>query len=250
MKYTTLGDLNLYLNHILHDPGQQALLSGLLSWQLFGPVLRDQHAALLKLPPALVSEGKALAAELREADAEHDATYRAIYFLLRAYQDLPPDPSSASGRGLQAKAKALQQALTPDLALTRASYADEAHAATARRARLQPLDADLDLFPVEGGTLRAWTERLDASARKLSDLLAQRAHKDVDNLSAGALGEAVALRGSILGALQSLRESLRVELRQKPGLPADTEARVFQMLDNLAQSRDDANARADAAAKA
>lgn len=245
MKYTTLGDFNLYLNHLLHDPNQQALLSGLLSWQLFGPILRDQHSALLKLPPALVSEGKALAAELREADAEHDGTYRAIYHLLRAYQELPDAAS-----GAQAKAKALQQALVPDLGLTRASYADEAHAVVARQARVQPLDANLDAFPVEGGTLRGWVERLDASAHKLAELLALRAHKDVDNLPAGVVGEAAALRGNILGTLQHFRDALRAELRQKPHLPADAEWRVFQMLDNLAQSRSAASARADAKANA
>jgi hypothetical protein len=245
MKYTTLGDLNLYLTHLLQDPDQQNLLGSLLSWKLFGPLLQGHHEALRGLPPALIIEGKALAAELREADADHDAAYRAIHHLLRAYVEFPHAPEHAA-RAQQAQA--LLRVLTPDLGLTRASYADEAHEATARQALLQPLDAQLDAFPVTDGTLRAWVQRLDASAHRLAELLALRAHKDVDNLSTSTRGEALKLRADLMGALQSFRAALRAELAQRADVAADTEARVFQMLDNLASSRDQSATRASNAA--
>jgi hypothetical protein len=245
MKHTTLGDLNLYLTHLLQDPAQQALLSSLLSWRIYGDGLREQHAALLKMPPTLISQGKALATELREADAEHDGAYRAIYHLLRAYQELLPKPEAGAGEvDLVGKAQRLQQALVPDLGLTRASYADEAHAVVARQARMQPLNAELDFFPVHGGTLRAWVERLDASAHRLAELLAQRAHKDVDGQLTGGRGEAMQLRSELVGALQDFRTALRAEVKRNPALPADAESRVFQMLDNLAEAREAAHARA------
>jgi len=240
MKYTTLVDLNFYLKHLVDDEEQQRLLASTVTWKLFGPVLREHLDELERLSPSLALEGKPLAQELRETDAEHDGCFRAVHHLLQAYQALPA--RLAGERGEQARA--LAQVLVPDAGLTRASYMDEAGEAQRRQARLQGHEALLAAFPVAGGDVGLWVEALNAAGARLATLLSERAQKNVDQLPKGEQGEAGVLRSKLVGALQRFREMLRLEFGQRDDLPPHAEQRVFQFLDEASERRATAAQRA------
>lgn len=240
MKYTTLVDLNFYLKHLFDDEEQQRLLASTVTWKLFGPVLREHLDDLERLSSGSALEGKPLAQELRETDAEHDGCFRAVYHLLQAYQALPA--RLAGERGEQARA--LAQVLVPDAGLTRASYMDEAGEALRRQARLQGHEALLAAFPVAGGDVGLWVEALNAAGARLAALLSERAQKNVDQLPKGEQGEAGMLRSKLVGALQRFREMLRLELGQRDDLPPHAERRVFQFLDEASERRATAAQRA------
>lgn len=246
MNHTTIKDLELYLTHLFQDDETQRLLSSAVVWQVFGPTLRRHLDALRALPPA--PEAAPLSQALAEADAEHDGYLRAIQLLLRAYQELPA--SAAPGQDLAQQARALQQALAPDLSLTQASYADEAAELVRRQARLQGVEQALGLFPVVGGDLGRWAQGLDGAAARLGVLLKQRADLSVGQAAGGVRAESGGRRGATMGSLQTFREALRAELQQRPELPSDLEARVFRMLDDLAAKRHSSAQRAAGAAAA
>jgi hypothetical protein len=232
--HTTLADFKYYLADLLENPSQRALLHSLHTATIFSPALEKHYSALLTLPPALTTEAQPLSDELREADAEHDKALRALGALLDAYTIYPHRDGSTLGE----QARALKELLVPSMSVVRASYLDEAHEATRRAERLKGSEALLALFPVEGGTLTLWYERAQAAAQRLGVLLAQRAQINVDNLPSNVKGEAGALRGSIMGTLQLFRQTVRLELSQRPDMPRDTEARLFRFLDESSAKRE------------
>ena len=239
MQYTTLTDFKYYLTDLLENPAQRATLESLHSSRVFVPALEKHLSALRALPPALTHDAQPLADELREADADHDKALRALALLLDAYASYPHEVGSPLGE----QARTLKGLLVPSLAVVQSSYLDEAREAERRAERLQGSEALLDLFPVAGGTLRTWYERVQASAQRLAALLAQRAQANVDNLPNSARSEAAALRGTLQGALQQFRQTVRFELAQRPDLPPDTEARLFRFLDESSAKREAAHAR-------
>lgn len=233
-QHSTLTDLSFYLSDLLEQPAQRALLSSFVSAQIFLPILEEHLSALRALPPALTSEAQPLAQELREADADHDKALRAMHALLHAYKVYP----HAEGSALAQHAATLQEALIPNLSVVRLSYLDEAGEAKRRAERMKGHEGLLELFPVEGGTLAAWYRLAQESAQRLAVLLSQRAQSNVDNLPPNIRGEAAALRGTILGTLQQMRQMLQLEQTRRADLPPDAAARVFRFLDESVAKRE------------
>lgn len=183
------------------------------------------------LPKALL--GRPLVDELESADALHDSLGGGIYFITEAYLrhgNVGPDVIAA--------AKHIRAELIPALDSLSSTYESEASNARLNRERLEALKPQLELFPVTNGTLYNWAVDFVEAGEKIDTLLSERA--DVKDRA-----EASALRSDIIGLLNRLRKSLKMEQKVDPSLPADLESQVFGYFD-LLEAKD---AEAYAAAK-
>ena len=92
--------------------------------------------------------------------------------------------------------------------------------------------ADLDHFPVPGGTLKRWAQDLIEAGVDTAGLLARRYLLE----SSGGDSPLSRLRNEIIGLLGRFRAGLADEIRE--GLvPADADALIFGYLDRLAEDR-------------
>ena len=237
MRSLTLGDMKLGLHDLL-DKRSEALLST-QAGAMYAPMLAGRRKAIDALPPALTG-GAPLADQLAAADEEHDGFGAAMWFLIEAYQRAP-----GSSAALIAAADRIRQGFIPALGDLQQSYATEADAALTRAPLLKSYKADLELFPVAGGTLHDWAAGFLAAGTHLHDLLSDRA----DEASSPTRKDAAGLRADALGLVSRLRAALADEVKHDKKLPRDLDAQLFGYLDQLAATRGAANAAKKAAKK-
>lgn len=224
MRNLLINDLRLILAGLL--AGHASDIGLLLTGPLHLAALQRQHARFEALLGPDTSDAP-LATELGALDARHDAIGEAIWDMTSAYLKHPDTTDEQ-----RAAAQELQAAFIPSLMDLRASYADEAAHAQARRNLLPTLAAKLDLFPLAGGqTLRLWVEQQLEAGEGLGDLLEQRA----DTLHASP--DLRDLRHETLKALQALRASVAQERALRPELPSDLDARLFGFSDERVAQR-------------
>lgn len=237
MRNLTLGDMKLGLHDLL-DKRNAALLST-KTGAIYAPMLVDRRKRIDALPPALTG-GAPLAEQLAETDSEHDGFGGAVWFLTEAYKRAP-----TTSPATLAAVERIRQGFIPALGDLQYSYATEADAALARKPLLKTHKADLELFPIEGGTLYDWAVGfLDAGVR-LHDQLSARA----DEANAPTRKDAASLRGDAIGLLSRLRASLGDEVKHDKKLPRDLDTQLFGYLDQLDATRAAAHAAKKSGAK-
>ncbi|MDI1434002.1 hypothetical protein [Polyangium sorediatum] len=233
MRHLNLGDLLLVLRNLSTERKDDLLLSG--TGIVYAKMLAKQQAQIEALPEAMRG-GRPLAQQLGDKDDEHDGYGEAIYYLTEALLRLPTAPAA-----LKEAAQAVRDAFVPRLSTLRASYADEAAAASRKRHALDTRNAELQSirvpFPV-GATLYDWASSFVEAGEGLDKLLHNRSLVGNDGLSAPA----IKVRAVTLGLLSRFRAALVDEIEADPALPRDLEARVFGYLDDLQAMREQAAA--------
>jgi hypothetical protein len=229
MRELTLGDLKMGLEN-LFEGHSQALTASAIG-RTYGSLLHAKREEIDALPAPL-TEGLPLSSELAHADGVHDAFGTAIWHLCTAYMEhprVPPRVQDAAGR--------CREALIPSLGDLRRSYADEAAAALTRRAAIDGLEGDLNLFPVaDGKTLLDWALAYIDQGERLHGLLAARADA-VAAVDGQARRRASELRADTIQLLFHFRTSLADEMAADPSLPRDLDTRIFGFFDQLANRR-------------
>ena len=221
MKRFTGDELYLVLKDALDERGSHI---GMLRAGADFLVRLRQELASLEQALGLSQDKLPLAAELAAADQRHDALGRGVRAVCDACTENPlVDPQT------QARAARVRDAFVPNAGEWIESYAMEAARASQRRPKLDELGAELlALQTPDGLPLQAWVVAYLNAGRELEVLLSQRAtllQRDPALLAAS--------RYRILALLQDLRNTIQAEVRLRPDLPRDLEARIFAYVARL-----------------
>ena len=227
MRNLLLADLLLGLNDLL---GKRInTLRSSATGRMYEPLFVAQRDAIQQLPES-VRVGVPLAEELGLKDTRHDAFGAAVYFITEAYIRLEAyEPEQAR------RAKAIRDAFIPVLSELRASYPTEAAAATRRAPKMEAMKAELDAFPVLGGTLHAWVKEFVESGKQLEQLYSDRATARAE--TAADRGPAGALRGQTIGLLTRARTMMMDELEANKALPRNLAEQTLGYFDELSLTR-------------
>ena len=226
LRYISLEALLLGLDDLLSK--RHSALKAFANGAANEGLLKARRDKIKALPAA--ARGLPLADELAAADGRHDGAGAAIWFMIEAYLRHP----DTTPERLEA-AKRIRAAVIPSLEELGFTYEVEVNAAKGRKVELPNLKADLDLFPVAGGTLHDWASTFIAAGEKIDVLLSQRADKE-DRAAASAL------RSETIGLLNRLRKSLQAEAKEDASLPASLDGDVFGYFDLLEGKAADAAA--------
>jgi hypothetical protein len=233
MRHLNLGDLVLGLRNLATERQDDLLLSG--TGKVYAKKLAKLQAQIEALPEGM-SSGRPLVQQLGDKDEEHDGYGEAIYYLTEALLRLPTTPAE-----MKEAAQRVRDTFVPRLSTLRASYADEAVAASRKRPALDTRKADLQSFVVPfpaGGTLQDWASAFIKAGEDLDKLLHNRSLLGNDGLSAPA----IKVRAATLGVLSRFRAALADEVEEDASLPRDLEARIFAYFDQLQEMREQAAA--------
>jgi hypothetical protein len=217
MRHILLNSLLVGLDDLLDKrlPALQSFPIGAATVKL----LTTQRNKITALPAVLTS--RPLAEELAIADEHHDGFGGAMWFFVEAHLR-HPDTTPARVDA----AKRIRAAFIPALDELSATYEAQVKAAKDHNAALPQRKSDLDLFPVDGGTLYDWAVSFVAAGEKLDTLLSSRS-------DAKDRATAAKLRTTVIGTLTRLRKSLAAEQEEDASLPADLDAQVFSYFDDL-----------------
>lgn len=239
LTWVLLGDLQLVCVDLRRadDPDPVAHLRRQARQAIFAasataPVylaLLEQHEVSAAGIPAEVLNDIDIGALLADEDFSFDGHGGAVWFLAEAYLRSP-----FTTEAQKAAIVRIRDTFVPSLAELRKSYPDEAAASVARQKLIEGLAADLDLFPVIGGTLRRWVEAQVQAGLNIEGLLARKGL--AEQIDRRKLRE---LRGAILATLGRFRQALADEVALGR-LPADADSLVFGYLDLLAANREKA----------
>ncbi len=232
MQHLLLSDLRLALPELLDN--KLDTLHSTHAGSLYAPRLSQKREAIDALPDRLVREGRPLADQLAQTDAEHDGFGAAIWHYTEALRLVPDLPDE-----LREAAENIRTAFIPTLALLRQSYASEAAHALDTRERLTQFEAELSMFPVPGSddTLRDWTEAFIRRGETLEALLRARAEHTASTAIEGTRKRATALRIETIALLGRLRTALADELAGDPQVHAAMDAELFSYFDQLIDTR-------------
>ena len=206
---------------------RQRILNVSSAASIYLPRIQALFALLDAIPGAYVDD-EDRTTTLRRQDRLFDAQAAAIWHLLEAYLrlvDLEAD--------LQREARRARDLIVPSLKVTQRSWADEALHALEVEKQLPGLEEGLRQFPVIGGTLVDWTQRLVQAGKALGEEHAERA---LDRATGQVdRSEVTRLRARIEHEIGRLRETLADEAESKHD-DADWQgalALVFGYLDEL-----------------
>lgn len=229
MRALLLSDLKLGLADLLG--ARCPLLLATAAGKLYHPNLERLRTELDGLPAGVVRD-RPLAEELAATDGEHDGFGAAIWHYVEAMV-LAPDVSADT----RSRAERIRQALVPQLAILRESYASEAAGAKERRLKIPALRAELERMPLpDGRTLADWAEGFVARGEALLGLLTRRADLSVEQ-EANARRRAGMLRSETIATLTRFRTALADELADRPVLARERDREIFAFLDQLAGDR-------------
>lgn len=237
LQVLRLNDIHLGLQDLLTK--RHSVLVSCKAGQLYEPALTKTRDDVAAIPAALLS-GRPLTVELSDTDARHDGFGYALWYGTEAILSCPdatPEQKAAARRireGIISAPKELG-----------ASYATEANRAKKRRLELVQHKADLDLFPVPGGTMFLWADEFIKAGEKLDELLSLRADKNAGDRSA-----VLTLRPAAIALLNRFRAAVDDELGMNPALPRDLDKQLFGYLDQLEDMRVQALANEKSAAPA
>jgi hypothetical protein len=217
MRHITLEGLLLGLDDLLTK--RQAALKSFLNGAANVALLTSYRDEIKALPAVL--RGRPLADELETTDARHDGFGGALWFLTEAYLRLPNVTPA-----MLLAVKKIRETLIPKLEELSFAFTIQADSAKKRKDKLADLKADLESFPVAGGTLYDWAVAFVTAGVEIDVLLSQRA--DAKDRAA-----ATSLRSDAVGALNRLRKSLAAELKRDSKLPKDLDEQVFAYFDLL-----------------
>lgn len=223
IKVLRLTDIHLGLQDLAGK--RHTALVSCKAGQLYEPRLLKMRDDVAAVPG--ITQGRPLTLELSDADGAHDGYGYAIWFATEAVLRCP----SSTPEQLAAARRIREWLITGPQEL-RASYATEAARATVRRTLLSQYKADLDLFPVPGGTLHQWAEAFIQAGEQLHTLLSDRADKVGGDRSA-----VVPLRTSAIALLNRFRGAVADEMEMNDQLPADLERQIFGYFDQLEDMR-------------
>lgn len=227
MKNLTLADLKLGIANLTIQ--RKPVLMTLKCAAIYGPLLEKHLGEIGKLPAALVG-GMPLAQELDETDGVHDGMGSGIWLITEAHLGVPGCTADT-----RAAAERIRKDLIPSLSELNRTYADEAANAKARRAALEARKADLEHFPVVGGTLFTWATAYIDAGEKLDTLLDSRSGQTAPSVTSRK--GAGALRSAAIGTLNRFRAAVRDERETNPALPATLDEQLFSYLDLLSDNR-------------
>ena len=233
MRHLSLADLLLGLRNLATERQEDLLLSG--TGKLYSKKLAKLQAQIEALPDAMRG-GRPLSQQLGDKDDEHDGIGEAIYYVTEAVLRLPTATAEVKEAAQRAR-----DAFVPRLSTLRASYADEAAAASRKRQALETRKADLLAFSVPfpaGATLYDWARSFVEAGEDLDKLLHNRSLLGNDGLSAPA----IKVRSVTLGVLTRFRAALADEIEEDLALPRDLEAKIFSYFDQLDAMREQAAA--------
>ena len=227
--------LNLDNDHAPTEEGRarrarrRRILNSSAAGRIYLPRIRKLFARLDAIPGAYVEDGD-LASALALLGKTFDALAAAIWHFSEAYLRLP-----GLDEATQKAAQAIRDEVLPSLAITKATYTDEAAFARDLESKLVALAATLARFPVVGGTLADWVLRLVETGKGLGETHAERALSravgEVDR------SEVKVLRGQILHEILQFRATLRDELEDTADADFEGgEALVFGYFDELTAS--------------
>lgn len=242
MAQLSLGDLKLGLHDFFADKKKHAVFDKTDTAKVYLPLLREQAERIDALPPALVDEGRPLAAQLGEADVLHDAWGLAIWHLNEAYRVAPK--LDAALRAITAEVNRRVIARPADV---RDAYPTEAARAADRKKAMPALKAGLAKFPVVGGTLADWVAAYNAAGEAIGTLLAARGAKAAETEGEAPDGSPLVIRAETIGLLNRARTTLADEVRRNKKLPRNLDAQLFGYFDTLLASRAAREAQAEAA---
>jgi hypothetical protein len=227
MRNLLLADLLLGLNDLLDH--RITTLRSSATGRLYEPLLVSQRDAIQALPEPLRA-GEPLAEDLGAMDVRHDSFGSAVYFITEAYLRLEAyEPAFAS------RARAIRDAFVPSLAELRAAYPTEAAAAIRRAPKLEAMKAELEAFPVLGGSLYSWVKEYVEAGKRLDQLTSERASVRAE--TASDRGPAGALRGAMIGLLGRARAAMADELAANTTLPRNLVEQTFGYFDELSVTR-------------
>jgi hypothetical protein len=227
MRNLLLQDLLLGLNDLL-DKRVPTLRSS-AAGRLYEPLLVSQRDAIQALPEPL-RVGEPLAEDLGEMDVRHDSFGGAVYFVTEAYIRL-----EAYEPELARRARAIRETFVPSLAELRATYPTEAAAAIRRAPKLEAMKAELEAFPVLGGTLYTWVKEHIEAGKRLDQLTSERASVRAE--TASDRGPAGVLRSATVGLLGRARAAMADELAANATLPRNLVEQTFGYFDELSLTR-------------
>lgn len=188
--------------------------------------LNLRRAEVDSLPVALVDDAD-LGMELLATNHRSDGSALGIWHYteaIRVKDNSTPEDREAARR--------VREAFIPQRSEINLSYVETAALAKERAPLLEIRSADLDHFPVPGGTLKRWAQDLIEAGVDTAGLLARRYLLE----SSGGDSPLSRLRNEIIGLLGRFRAGLADEIRE--GLvPADADALIFGYLDRLAEDR-------------
>lgn len=227
MRNLLLTDLLLGLNDLLDKRG--TTLRSSAAGRLYEPLLVSQRDAIEALPESLRG-GEPLADALGAMDLRHDSFGSAVYFLTEAHIRLEPfEPELAR------RARAIRDAFVPTLSELRATYPTEAAAAIRRAPKLEAMKAELEAFPVMGGTLYTWVKEHIEAGKRLDQLTSERATVRAE--TASDRGPAGGLRSATIGLLGRARAAMTDELAANTTLPRNLVEETFGYFDELSLTR-------------
>ncbi len=237
MAQFALSDLKLGLNDLFSDAKKHKLFSTTDTAKVYEPLLREQSERINALPPALVDEGRPLAAQLGEGDVLHDAWGLAIWHLNEAYRIVPKlDPA------LRAVTALVNRHVIARPADVRDSYPTEAARAADRKKAMPKIKAELAKIPVVDGTLATWVAEYNVAGEAIGVLLAARGAKTAETGGETAEKSPAVLRAETVGLLNRARSTLADEVRRNKKLPRNLDAQIFGYFDTLLQLRADREA--------
>lgn len=232
MRSLLLSDLRLALPELLDDKADR--LAGTHTGRLYAPRLAERRAAIESLPAPIAAEGRPLAEELAQADAEHDGYGAAIWHYTEAVR-LCPGVSDETREA----ALTVREAFIPELALLGSSYATEAAHALGKRERMPEHRHAFSLLPVPGKkTLRAWIDGFVSRGEALGALLRARAGHSAASTGDRSRADAATLRMETIAVLRRMRAALADELADDLTRLASLDAELFGYLDQLAADRE------------
>lgn len=234
MQNLTLGDLRLSLKDVLDTHAEDVALS--ITGKVYYPLLAAKRAEIEALPDAVI-RGVPLATELAETDALHDGVGAAIYHFTQAILLHPRINEVTKDTAMRA-----QKTFVPALGVLSARYAEEAAHANRKRiplADLRPLLEQLKV-PCAGESLYDWISSFLDLGDTIGDLLHGRSEAYID---IGKAPHAGVLRASSIGLLRRFRQAIRDEVASGAPLPDKYEARLFAFIDQLSQTRAQAERR-------
>ncbi|HEX2571994.1 MAG TPA: hypothetical protein VH877_20795 [Polyangia bacterium] len=225
MAKLTLSDLRLILADMLDQ--RRPLLERMATGRVYLPLLEKRLEAIQALPGALTA--RPLADELEAIDQSHDGFGAAIFFICRAYEEVPGlDPT------VRAAAQRIRATLIPSLGELTRTYMDEAEAALRREPELIRMRADMDLIPVHGGTLLGWAKSFIEQGKRLDSFLNQRGAVQAEtSVSSGERRRSAGLRANTLALLRRMREGLDDELSSNEALERGLVQQIFGYYDKV-----------------
>lgn len=229
MAKLTLSDLRLILVDMLDK--RRPLIERMTTGRVYLPLLEKRLEAIRTLPGALTA--RPLADELETVDQSHDGFGAAIFFVCRAYEEVPDlEPT------VRAAVQRVRAALIPNLGELRRTYVDEAEAAIKREPELTRMRADMELIPVFGGTLLDWAKSFIDQGKRLDGLLSQRGTAQAEaSVSSGERRRSAGLRSNTLALLRRMREGLDDELLSDETIDRGLVGQIFGYYDEVVRVR-------------